>query len=738
MRTFISFRSTTRRLWTFTALAVLAGSILARSADAGCGCTKPPPAVSPVRPNVTYGGMPVTFFSPLFTPGLSYTATFTAMNGTTLTATGFAQLRRDQADAVPKPQVTVTLPATLPLGPASIAVQGTGLTTTLLSLTDANFTVAPRPVALPLLYGTWQYPQIQGAVSRDGTVYMSLDLTGMGQPLVFEAQMLGYPLRFDANGIIFKNAQGFLMQKLMQTSATGVEPVPGMSVNPSATPTTASDQLHYSRHEFNTYVLQHAERLPHSVDPTDSNWHLDGTPHIDHDHLIVAIVGRMNDGSLPAPGATPAFSLRLNAYSLFYQGLVGISSITMANSALTESFTPTTGALSTQGDIFTNGSLTMTSTAKVQGAATAASFTLAGTNVITGTRVVLPSMTGTITQRVATGNDDAEEEGPTGVYHGNGGMYLNSSDLELVSDIEAPATGTQKLGLRFPNLAIPKGAIITSATVTFRAISADSPNTNSGTTNLTIRAQAADNAPTFSATRFDITSRPMTTSVASWAPSAWTANTDVVSPSLTAVVQEVVGRSGWVSGNSIAVIVTGTGSRSATSYESDPTKAPLLSVTYTLAGTPYFQPPVTFLTILPPANIPSLGSIALNGTNMSIAGPGSFNVDSISLNTNSRLYVDNAAGPVTLYVNGDITVANGGSIVVADPNPEKLAIYTTNSAAKVDMKGNGSTFYGVLYAPNVPITIGGTGIFEGAFVGKTVTMKDTARIRYDSTLRGTW
>ncbi len=51
----------------------------------------------------------------------------------------------------------------------------------------------------------------------------------------------------------------------------------------------------------------------HAIDPTDDDWHLDGTPHIDHNHLIVAIAGVYADGSLPQPGATKAFDLHLNA-----------------------------------------------------------------------------------------------------------------------------------------------------------------------------------------------------------------------------------------------------------------------------------------------------------------------------------------------------------------------------------------------------------------------------------------
>src|SRR6184192_4125716 len=86
-----------------------------------------------------------------------------------------------------------------------------------------------------------------------------------------------------------------------------------------------SDTLRYSRHEFSTYFLQHQERQPHAVDPTDGNWHMDGSRHVDHNHLILAIAGRVN-GAAPAAGATPPFDLVTSTYSLFYRGLVGASS----------------------------------------------------------------------------------------------------------------------------------------------------------------------------------------------------------------------------------------------------------------------------------------------------------------------------------------------------------------------------------------------------------------------------
>jgi hypothetical protein len=50
------------------------------------------------------------------------------------------------------------------------------------------------------------------------------------------------------------------------------------------------------------------------------------------------------------------------------------------------------------------------------------------------------------------------------------------------------------------------------------------------------------------------------------------------------VIQAIVSRPGWSSGNALVIIVTGSGERVAESYEGDPAGAPLLHVVYTTGG----------------------------------------------------------------------------------------------------------------------------------------------------------
>src|SRR6185436_6040220 len=88
------------------------------------------------------------------------------------------------------------------------------------------------------------------------------------------------------------------------------------------------------------------------------------------------------------------------------------------------------------------------------------------------------SLAATVEVRPLVSADDAEEST-------TGAMYLNSGDLEFFLD----GTTQQIVGVRWPAVAIPQGATITTAWVQFYTDEAQSEATT-----LTIRAQAIDNA----------------------------------------------------------------------------------------------------------------------------------------------------------------------------------------------------------------------------------------------------
>jgi hypothetical protein len=171
--------------------------------------------------------------------------------------------------------------------------------------------------------------------------------------------------------------------------------------------------------------------------------------------------------------------------------------------------------------------------------------------------------------RVSASSDDAEERD-------TGNVNRSSSDLEFVFD----RGGNQTVGIRFNGLEIPREAEILNAYVQFQV-----DETNSVPTSLTIQGEDSDNAGTFLSSSGNISARPQTTAAVSWTPVAWTtvgeAGTDQRTPDVASVIQEIVNRPGWSSANSLVIIITGTGERTAESFNGNPNAAPLLHVEYT-------------------------------------------------------------------------------------------------------------------------------------------------------------
>ena len=178
----------------------------------------------------------------------------------------------------------------------------------------------------------------------------------------------------------------------------------------------------------------------------------------------------------------------------------------------------------------------------------------------------MPTMVSAV---IALDTDDQEE------MVADGSLDIASSDLELAEEgVTSDQSKQQLIGLRFANLAIPQGAVITSAYVQFTA-----DNTNDEETHLTIQAEATDNAETFAQTAFSVSSRPTGLAKVEWSPAPWTTSYSPTADmalvrgeaqktaNIASIVQEVVNRNGWVSGNALSLIITGTGEREAESFE---------------------------------------------------------------------------------------------------------------------------------------------------------------------------
>ncbi len=140
---------------------------------------------------------------------------------------------------------------------------------------------------------------------------------------------------------------------------------------------------------------------------------------------------------------------------------------------------------------------------------------------------------------------------------GDGNIYSSSSDLELVYD-SYNSQGYQTIGLRFASINIPQGATIDNAYIQFTADESHSDNCE-----FIISIENENNAANYDESdNFNASSRNRLASTVNWSPAAWTtgdSGADERTPSLSALVEAVIGRSGWNSGNALSFIIEGTG-----------------------------------------------------------------------------------------------------------------------------------------------------------------------------------
>ena len=197
----------------------------------------------------------------------------------------------------------------------------------------------------------------------------------------------------------------------------------------------------------------------------------------------------------------------------------------------------------------------------------------AGASAPTGSAVDLvvstgPPTGGTVIDVQVSASDDDAEESPSGF------VSLTSSDLELVND-----GNDQTVGMRFNGVAIPPGATINEAYVQFTVDEA-----TTAATNLTVRGEKSVNPGAFASTPNNITLRPPTIASVPWVPATWPTvglaglaqrTTDIKS-----IIQEIIGQGGWASGNSVVILITGTGKRTAESFNGDPAGAAVLHVDF--------------------------------------------------------------------------------------------------------------------------------------------------------------
>jgi type IV pilus assembly protein PilY1 len=161
-----------------------------------------------------------------------------------------------------------------------------------------------------------------------------------------------------------------------------------------------------------------------------------------------------------------------------------------------------------------------------------------------------------ISKQLSANSDDAEELTSTGAITLDGSQALDVGSVSAVGNL---------IGLRFTGVALVKDSIIDNAYIEFTASNSDTDTPPS----LTIQAQNVGDASTFTTTANDISNRTLTTASASWSPLSWTSGTKYQTASLTTLVQELVNRGDWTSGNDMVFVFDSSTAGTRRAYSRD-------------------------------------------------------------------------------------------------------------------------------------------------------------------------
>jgi hypothetical protein len=274
-------------------------------AEAGCGCDKPPPPRAAVRPFVAHADQTITIFDDRLVEGQRYDVQFiSSVDFSNDWSRGKVRRKRDLADRQERSQLRVAV-GDVAFGPVWIVVWRNG--TFVFALSDDAFTVTSRPIEVHDIEEVVTRQNYRAGIGKDGTVYIPVDVRHVSRATTFVGRGSGFPLAFGAESVAMYNDQGFLMQ-LLNYGAPGAQNL--FAVTPGDDDTSV--ELRYWRHEFRTYKTDHRQKDYWGTD-NDPEWHADGTPHINHDHIVLAIRGTLPDGNLPRPGATPPFQLTIES-----------------------------------------------------------------------------------------------------------------------------------------------------------------------------------------------------------------------------------------------------------------------------------------------------------------------------------------------------------------------------------------------------------------------------------------
>jgi hypothetical protein len=180
----------------------------------------------------------------------------------------------------------------------------------------------------------------------------------------------------------------------------------------------------------------------------------------------------------------------------------------------------------------------------------------------------------TITFTVSSGKDDGVNKISNGAASlGTGYAYIGKDYV---------------MGWRFQNATIPQGVTILNATLDFFTTTYQVGNS----VKIRYSGEKSDNARALTTTAYDLVNRDKTSAAVDNIPAPWASFSYNKSPDLAPVIQEIVNRPGWQSGNALLLLAGDNGSSSSRTlfmYENGVPYRPKLTITY--SDVPPVPPP---------------------------------------------------------------------------------------------------------------------------------------------------
>lgn len=180
--------------------------------------------------------------------------------------------------------------------------------------------------------------------------------------------------------------------------------------------------------------------------------------------------------------------------------------------------------------------------------------------------------------QVSQGSDDGHERDDTN------GPFFTLNEI-LFADFSTVRLTTL---CRFLNVTIPPGAGINSATFTVMNQGLGGGDDADGS----VYCEDTDNSPAMTTTDTDVTGRTLTTASVSWLDLNIGVGNPSSPPDMASVIQEVVDRAGWASGNALSVIAVPNNNARILNfepYEVSTANAAKLDIDYSPAGFAHSQ-----------------------------------------------------------------------------------------------------------------------------------------------------